>query len=124
MKKIILLLVFVITALSLFSCIFKWFDNAGNSEENGLADPNAIYGKGIKTYIIVDNDEEWNSDDLNSLQNLIYNKSGSHPFVLADNHEENQHEIVLGNSNRAITTAAYNKLDLEIKKAGSAGVYS
>ena len=116
MKKIILLLVLVITTLSICACIFKGLGNGGdNGGGSNFVDQNAIYGKGIDTYVITAEFSNLEYSYLYNFQKAVNDKAGCFPKLYTDKMNENDHEIVLGDSNRNITKHAYEKLDRAIK---------
>lgn len=119
-KKIALLLTCVVTVALLSSCKPSGTNGADNNNPGGeKIVTNVIYGNGINTYITISEDSSSDSSYLqylNDFTRTIYDKSGSVPHISTDKSEEKSHEIVLGDSSRNITQAAYNKLDKEIQK--------
>lgn len=120
-NKILLLLVCVFTILSFSACRNENPSNNsgnGNLPENSDENNNAIYGEGIKTYIVIDgsDSDEAYTQFLNDLMYEIYMKAESSTVLANNTSEEKSHEIVLGNSERSVTQKAYEKLDKKINQ--------
>ena len=120
-NKILLLLVCLMTVLTFSACRIKnpsGNSGNGNLPENSDENNNAIYGEGIKTYIVIDgsDSDEAYTQFLNDLMYEIYMKAESSTVLANNTSEEKSHEIVLGNSERSVTQKAYEKLDRKINQ--------
>lgn len=90
----------------------------GNS--NVVLDGNCVWGKGIAPNILLDDFslENVNEDDW------AYELFGScevYPKIVTDSAEEAEHEIVVGQHKRTISTKAYRQLELALEKFGDSG---
>lgn len=111
-KKLLLLTVALVTLVSLFSC-------NGNSGAGGTKELGTIYGDGIRAHIVYDTDKTQNPDvsaKLGSqMSSIIGGAAGYYPYVYKSSTAPDENEILVGDTNRALSKTAKEALDKKIR---------
>ncbi len=113
----------LIAIFSFSSCNTKKSDKSdsnppsdGNS--NATVDDNCVWGKGIATNILLD---DFSAENVNE-DDWAYELFGSceiYPKFVTDTAEETDHEIVVGQVKRTISTRAYRQLEAVLNELGN-----
>lgn len=112
MKKILLFFVVMLTcAVMLTSCrnssVQDFIDDLFGSDEGNTDAAETVWSLGVKTTMVYGEETE----DISSLYQHIYQKTGVMPDTASADSAEVEHEIVVGDVGREISKTAYVKLD-------------
>ena len=109
-KKILLLLVAVATVASLASCLVP---STGPQGPGDGGNENAIYGSAVDTQVVTKRDSDI---DVSEIISKIETLCGKKPDLAPDEYIEGDHEIVIGETNRALTAAAKAAMEKAISR--------
>lgn len=106
MKKLLTLsAIMLIAVMSLFAC-------GNNGSEAPSGDGTHVYAPGTETSVIYNGDTSYVKD----VAGYVYNNTKAVVHVYTDSAESIEHEIVIGNTSRAITEKAYTALSKRIQR--------
>jgi len=93
-------------------------DDGSGGDSTDQTSANTIFGNGISTYIVSDYNlkDETDKKRIISLINAIAKVSKEQPSVRYSDETPMEHEIVIGDTGRDISEAAYEKLNAKIKR--------
>ncbi len=115
-KKAAALILLFILIMALASCETKNNTNSNQSTNDTkpperIGNENAVWGEGIRTYIVVKDGEESELYDIAyEMSYDIYYYTDNIAFNMTDIIEDGGHEVVIGETNRAISSVAYEEL--------------
>jgi len=112
MKKIILLLITLLSLFAMFSCDKNngcSGDSTSGGNQDGTETGSVIWSSDIQNVIVVPDDES--GDLVNRLSGHVYRLSGKEPVISPSTSKEGANEILFGDVGRKISDAAYRRLD-------------